>query len=295
MYSSSLAESVNQRPRSVDQDDIDYNITFPSATSEEAEPVVFLLGWVGSKDKHVAKYSAIYEKEGCITVRYIHPSTTVFYTDPSHSEEHEKASVKLAQLLDDYDLTDHPVFVHVFSNGGYFLYRYLADVFHKNQVNVAGCILDSCPGKLEYLVAVKAILSGFPNKLVSYVAVFAFTFYYFALVLKYSLGFGKRKLLFQAMQCSPFHSWPHLFLYSTADGIVPHQHVEEMAKSRKAAGALFVQQHNFASSLHVQHFRQFPQVYTEKCIHFLHDCLRAYDCEDINDDSDAGPSEGTPV
>jgi len=44
----------------------------------EVEPVVFLLGWVGSKDKILAKYSSIYEKEGCITIRYIHPVQTTF-------------------------------------------------------------------------------------------------------------------------------------------------------------------------------------------------------------------------
>ena len=42
------------------------------------EPVIILLGWVGSKDKILAKYSAIYEKEGCITIRYIHPVQITF-------------------------------------------------------------------------------------------------------------------------------------------------------------------------------------------------------------------------
>lgn len=48
--------------------------------------------------------------------------------DPSDSEDLRIAAVKLVQLLEDYDLRDNPVFVHVLSNGGYFVYRYFADL-----------------------------------------------------------------------------------------------------------------------------------------------------------------------
>ena len=34
------------------------------------EPVVFLLGWEGSKDEELMVYSRLYESLGCITVRY---------------------------------------------------------------------------------------------------------------------------------------------------------------------------------------------------------------------------------
>ena len=34
------------------------------------EPVVFLLGWEGSKDEELVVYSRLYESLGCITVRY---------------------------------------------------------------------------------------------------------------------------------------------------------------------------------------------------------------------------------
>lgn len=37
---------------------------------EELEPVVFLLGWEGSKDEELVVYSRLYESLGCITVRY---------------------------------------------------------------------------------------------------------------------------------------------------------------------------------------------------------------------------------
>ena len=62
----------------VSEDLLDYHITFPSPVSqdisdddfedlgsgvvEEKEPVVILLGWAGCQDKHLAKYSAIYDQ-----------------------------------------------------------------------------------------------------------------------------------------------------------------------------------------------------------------------------------------
>lgn len=45
---------------------------------EFKDPVVYLLGWTGATDKHLAKYSEIYEKEGFITLRYITPSHVPF-------------------------------------------------------------------------------------------------------------------------------------------------------------------------------------------------------------------------
>ena len=62
-------------------DELEYHVTFPSPTSSEktnegaevdffedscdhSEPVVILLGWSGCQDKHLAKYSAIYEARG---------------------------------------------------------------------------------------------------------------------------------------------------------------------------------------------------------------------------------------
>ena len=60
-------------------EELDYHITFPSPIpdsnsdsddtellepiSTQREPVVVLLGWMGGHDKHLAKYSAIYEQK----------------------------------------------------------------------------------------------------------------------------------------------------------------------------------------------------------------------------------------
>lgn len=72
----------------MEEDDFEYDITFPTprtgrlddaaqsvADLEDLEfdedynglePVVFLLGWAGCKDKYLAKYSEFYEQKGCV-------------------------------------------------------------------------------------------------------------------------------------------------------------------------------------------------------------------------------------
>uniref|UniRef100_H2Z7C5 Transmembrane protein 53 n=1 Tax=Ciona savignyi TaxID=51511 RepID=H2Z7C5_CIOSA len=266
-----------------DSDDIEYNIAFPNASSDETEAVVFLLGWAGAQDKHLTKYSSVYEKQGCITIRYVHPINKVFGQDPSTSKEHKEAARKLLALLDDYDLLDNPVFVHSFSNGGYFVYRFLAEEFHKNEINVVGAIFDSCPSKLEYLVGTRGLLySGvLPNIFVSILCVLAFTVVYMFVKIKLLLGLYKEPMMYEAMRDSPFHCWPHLFLYSTADVIVPAKHIEDMAAARQKAGATLVVKHDFKSSPHVLHLKLFPELYVEKCLRFMEECLNIYDGEQM--------------
>ena len=63
------------RESEMEDDDIEYDITFPSPTGPEEdiedeyviegevkEPVVILLGWAGCQEKHLQKYCQIYEE-----------------------------------------------------------------------------------------------------------------------------------------------------------------------------------------------------------------------------------------
>lgn len=84
---SKLAEQIVVGNKSeMEEDDFEYDITFPTKRglslneaaspidnlddfayeddSSEPEPVVYLLGWAGCKDKYLAKYSEFYEQKG---------------------------------------------------------------------------------------------------------------------------------------------------------------------------------------------------------------------------------------
>ena len=88
------------------------------------------------------------------------------------------------------------------------------------------------------------------------------------------------------MQEIHYHSWPHLFLYSSADEIVPRDNVEEMARSRRLNGAMLVAKFDFKSSSHCKHFGAFPQLYREKCLKFMDDCMRMFNVDAINSEGD---------
>lgn len=75
------------------------------------------------------------------------------------------------------------------------------------------------------------------------------------------------------MKQSKIHMWPNLYLYSTADVIVPSKQIEEMANARREIGVPFVQQHNFGTSPHVMHLKLFPDTYKSECVNFLNKCL----------------------
>lgn len=289
----SASSSLLQDTTITDDWDIEYNIAFPSSSCDslEQEPVVFLLGHVGMKDKVLAKYSLFYEKTGCITIRYIHPSKSSFYQDPSESTDHILCSEKLIQLLEDYDLIDHPVFIHVLSNGGYYIYRFMADLLHKQNFKMIGVVLDSCPAKSEFLVAAKAIMAPgvAPNMFAALTWVFAFAFVFIFTKLK-RLFRRCHKDVYDYMKESRIHLWPHLFLYSKLDVIVPISHVVEMAERRKEAGA-HIALHDFQDSPHVMHFRHYADIYEMKCITFLKQCLNDYLSFDTYDTAEGDISE----
>ncbi|KAK6310670.1 hypothetical protein J4Q44_G00187250 [Coregonus suidteri] len=120
-------------------DGMDYNVVFPDALISERhwhgtkEPVVILLGWAGCRDKHLAKYSSIYNEQGCVTICYTAPLKTVFVSESFGYKELSNTAHKLLEILYDYEVENSPIFFHVFSNGGFMLYRYIVEHLHSHK------------------------------------------------------------------------------------------------------------------------------------------------------------------
>lgn len=67
-------------------------------------------------------------------------------------------------------------------------------------------------------------------------------------------------------------SCPQLYIYSSADRVIPAGSVESFIKQQRRAGHE-VRACNFVSTPHVDHFRNDPKLYTSELTHFLEDCV----------------------
>ncbi|KAM3605255.1 uncharacterized protein V6R79_023127 [Siganus canaliculatus] len=267
-------------------DEIDYNIVFPDAGTSDRhwqgtkEPVVVLLGWTGCKDKHLSKYSDYYNEQGCVTIRYTAPLKTVFISESFGYKELKSTALKLLEILFDYEVETSPIFFHIFSNGGFMLYRYIVELLRNDKqfssLNVIGSVVDSGPGSgnvLGGIRALTAILGPQINPILKYVlvALFALTAFLLRVVL-YPLTKYIHMHHYDAVQERP-PSWPHLFLYSRDDPVIRHRDIEAFVESLKQKGVP-VDSFDFVTSPHVGHFRKFPEQYTLKCRDFLVACMK---------------------
>nr|XP_006634796.1 PREDICTED: transmembrane protein 53 [Lepisosteus oculatus] len=266
---------------------LDYNIVFPEPHVSEKhwygqkEPVVILLGWAGCNDKHLAKYSSIYNEQGCITIRYTAPWKAVFFSELFGSKELSSTARKLLDLLFDYEVEKSPILFHVFSNGGFMLYRYIVELLHSHSqlctLRVVGTVVDSAPGNRNLtgsLRALQATLGPGTNVVVrcALLVLFACAVVVLRIVL-YPLTRHIHRSHYDAMLEDP-SGWPQLFLYSRADAVIAPGDVEAMARARRQRGGVRAESVDFATSGHVCHFRAFPEEYSGRCLAFLRSCLR---------------------
>ncbi|KAM4722936.1 transmembrane protein 53 [Rhinophrynus dorsalis] len=266
--------------------DLDYTIVFPESMAKgcqwdrEREPVVILLGWGGCKDQHLAKYSTIYHSQGCIVIRYTAAWRTVFITESFGFSSLREEAKKLLELLFDYDIEKSPILFHVFSNGGFMLYRYIVELLHSqpqlSKLHVVGTIFDSAPGNRNVSGSMRAldtILKPNTHNVVRFLALAAFALMVIVLrILLYPLTRFLHENHYDAMKKDPSR-WPQLYLYSRADPIISYLDVESMiaARRRRCLPTEFL---DFEKSEHVCHYRRYPQRYTEICVSFLRDCVR---------------------
>ena len=219
--------------------------------------------------------------QGCVTVRYTAPLKIVFISESFGFKELSSTARKLLEILYDYEVENSPIFFHVFSNGGFMLYRYVVELMHSEQqfssLRVVGAVVDSAPGSGNVCGAVRALtatLGPNVNTMLKYVllTLFAVTVFLLRVVL-YPVTKYIHRNHYDAMRERPA-TWPQLYLYSQADQVIRNRDVELMVKALKEKG-MPVDSYDFVTTAHVSHYRDFPQEYTTRCLAFLADCMKA--------------------
>ncbi|KAG8195438.1 hypothetical protein JTE90_013891 [Oedothorax gibbosus] len=258
-------------------DDFEYYITFPVIAEPVVtkEPVIILFGWAGCIDRYLAKYSEIYQKKGCTSIRYI-TSPNVVSTRVIDEKKIYNLAENVINLLKDMKFDKHPIFFHVFSNGGGTVYRSVAEMIrkkHPNEFQIKGCIFDSCPAKVRPLGFLRATLAMTEGNLITRYAISlvalakALIIGAYSAMLSYLTGKINYYRLWYALVEEPNIS-PQLFLFSRADSVCPWDTIQQFADRRKSMG-VDVKSVLFEDSEHVKHMVTYKEEYLQHVYSFI--------------------------
>ncbi|XP_014223542.1 transmembrane protein 53 [Trichogramma pretiosum] len=263
------AQQQQQTSKIVNADD------FVFVYEEQKRPLVVLLGWAGCQDKYLAKYSAIYEERSCITLRCTAPVEYLFW----RRDRLPHISRQLIQVIADKCTTDHPVFFHVFSNGGAIFYQHISYAMQQagSPLKVKGVIFDSSPGERRITSlyrAISAIVGGHPvtNLPISLVITFFLSFIWLFEIIAHAISKRGTVKTDPSDLAEETYSWPQIFLYSNTDTLIRASDVERFA-TRRAERGVRTQLVLFTDSPHVKHFATYRDVYISSVCNFINECL----------------------
>jgi hypothetical protein len=281
--------------------------------ASDRKPVVtvVLLGWLGAKQKHLKKYVNWYTARGIHAVTFAIPMEDLLSFKPGEIVEHriEILAQELACWLSgkENDGRERGIVFHTFSNAGWLSYGVIlekfimmGDLYNK----IKGCVVDSAPEPkpnpkvwaLGFSAALlnkrsrlthptyegagenseKKDINGKPMEQIQTLnaeaALLAILEKFFFVVFKLP-HVNQRLSEVTSVLSKNQPPCPQLYIYSTADRIIPAESVESFIKEQKKAGKQ-VKACNMKSSPHVDHFRSFPDIYTKQLHSFLEECTQ---------------------
>ncbi|KAK4790557.1 hypothetical protein SAY86_017861 [Trapa natans] len=261
----------------------------------KSRTVVVLLGWLGAKQKHLKRYAEWYTKMGFHVITFTFPMSEILsYQVGGKAEKDIELLVNhLADWLEEEDGKN--LVFHTFSNTGWLMYGAILDKFYKNNSSlvrsIRGCIVDSAPvAAADPLVWASGFSAAFLKKrsvatkgstslkesitlvseskpAVTEAALLLVLEKFFQVVLNLP-SVNKRLTDVLDVLASQQPKCPQLYIYSSADRVIPASSVEAFIEEQRKTG-LEVQACNFISTPHVDHFRNDPQRYTSQLTNFL--------------------------
>ncbi len=99
-------------------------------TGHHLDTVAILMGWWGSRDRHMKAYSGIYTSVGISTVRFTASSYSIWNPDNIAKE--------LVSFLHRHGLHERKVLFHMWSNGGSLVYCRILD--HLKTSSITGML-----------------------------------------------------------------------------------------------------------------------------------------------------------
>ncbi|XP_073126774.1 uncharacterized protein [Henckelia pumila] len=268
------------------------------------EVAVVLLGWLGSKTKHLKRYVSLYNARGLHAITFVASVTDLLGFDLGRriEERIQRLSDELVSWLSRNDGRERFLIFHAFSNTGWLAYgevlknlRERKDIMEK----IKGCVVDSGG---DPNIDPKVWAAGFSTALLKRTISSTSP----------SVGEGteptvavegtnieeKKPFFLEILQLSAFvkffsfllnlpsvhrrlrklvsilsHDQPplQLYLYSTEDKVIPFEAIKSFIEGQRRTGRKVIA-FNFGSSPHVDHYRTFPELYTLQLDYFLKEC-----------------------
>ncbi|KAM0851895.1 hypothetical protein ACQ4PT_052113 [Festuca glaucescens] len=274
------------------------------SSDDRSQTVVVLLGWLGSKQKHLKRYAEWYTSRGFHAVTFTLPmSDIVSYNVRGKAEKNvEMLSEHLADWVREED--GKKIVFHTFSNTGWLCYGVILENLQRQDPSavhkIKGSIVDSAPVAVpdsqvwalgfsaaimkKHSVATKGAVSNDTRSDVLVVesqgdikpaateaVLLSALEKFFDVVLNYP-AINRRLSGVMEILSSNQPNCPQLYIYSSADRVIPAKSVESFVESQRKAGCE-VRSCDFVSSPHVDHYRSNPGLYTSELTKFLEDCV----------------------
>jgi hypothetical protein len=235
-----------------------------TSSSSNGPDLILICGWMDAQPRHIAKYTAAYEKLYPSARILVVTTTAIDAAFVTWAANYKRVDLVLEIL---YTLPpDAKFLLHLFSNGGAFTNNLIANRYRERTgktLPTTAIILDSTPGRATYEATVRAFAVALPKNLVFKVLGILALRLVFGL---YRLAYHLKGLLVQEGHMDLVErvrvdlntkslidvGSPRLYIYSEADDMVHWQFVEEHIEEAEKLGCV-VHKEKFLESGHCGH------------------------------------------